>query len=152
MREGAKNPETACGLRQKSPERPKAAACPHPPADSRAKPGSCVPASRLYQRVLTPILTNPADVVSGSRFCGSETHRIISFCHSVGKIFASPLEHVHQFEPQGYGDLQQGLPQGDDPEAGAIRLQLHRQSVMDVEVNLETARQRAGYQGDFCNH
>jgi glycosyltransferase involved in cell wall biosynthesis len=37
-----------------------------------------------YQRVLAPLLAGNADVVYGSRFSGSEAHRILYFWHSLG--------------------------------------------------------------------
>ncbi|MGI9646779.1 MAG: glycosyltransferase family 2 protein [Ilumatobacteraceae bacterium] len=37
-----------------------------------------------YGRVLAPLLAGDADVVYGSRFAGSEAHRILYFWHSVG--------------------------------------------------------------------
>ena len=37
-----------------------------------------------YQRVIAPLLAGNADVVYGSRFSGSEAHRILYFWHSLG--------------------------------------------------------------------
>jgi glycosyltransferase involved in cell wall biosynthesis len=37
-----------------------------------------------YYRLLVPILTNKADVVFGSRFIGSDAHRVLYYWHSVG--------------------------------------------------------------------
>jgi glycosyltransferase involved in cell wall biosynthesis len=37
-----------------------------------------------YSRLLKPILVDNADVVYGSRFIGSESHRVLYFWHSVG--------------------------------------------------------------------
>jgi glycosyltransferase involved in cell wall biosynthesis len=39
---------------------------------------------REYPRLLAPILEGKADVVFGSRFMGSEAHRVLFFWHSVG--------------------------------------------------------------------
>jgi glycosyltransferase involved in cell wall biosynthesis len=39
---------------------------------------------RDYPRLLAPILEGKADVVFGSRFVGSETHRVLYFWHSLG--------------------------------------------------------------------
>lgn len=37
-----------------------------------------------YQQILAPLLAGKADVVFGSRFLGSEAHRVLYFWHSVG--------------------------------------------------------------------
>jgi glycosyltransferase involved in cell wall biosynthesis len=39
---------------------------------------------REYYRLVEPILTNRADVVFGSRFLGSDAHRVLYFWHRVG--------------------------------------------------------------------
>ena len=40
-----------------------------------------------YGKLLKPILENKADVVYGSRFIGSEAHRVLYFWHSLGNRF-----------------------------------------------------------------
>ncbi len=40
-----------------------------------------------YCRLLAPILAGKADVVFGSRFIGSDAHRVLYFWHSVGNSF-----------------------------------------------------------------
>jgi glycosyltransferase involved in cell wall biosynthesis len=40
-----------------------------------------------YPRLIAPILEGRADVVFGSRFVGSEEHRVLYFWHSVGNKF-----------------------------------------------------------------
>lgn len=47
-----------------------------------------------YQKILDPILTNRADVVFGSRFGGSEAHRVLYFWHSVGNRFLTLLSNM----------------------------------------------------------
>jgi glycosyltransferase involved in cell wall biosynthesis len=42
---------------------------------------------REYPKLLAPILEGKADVVYGSRFMGSEAHRVLFFWHSVGNRF-----------------------------------------------------------------
>jgi glycosyltransferase involved in cell wall biosynthesis len=37
-----------------------------------------------FERILAPLLENKADVVYGSRFKGSDAHRVFYFWHSVG--------------------------------------------------------------------
>jgi len=47
-----------------------------------------------YPKLLTPILTGKADVVLGSRFAGSEAHRVVYFWHMVGNRFLTLLSNI----------------------------------------------------------
>ncbi|HEX9701807.1 MAG TPA: glycosyltransferase family 2 protein [Rhodospirillales bacterium] len=47
-----------------------------------------------FPRLLRPILDDHADVVFGSRFIGSEGHRILYFWHSVGNRFLTLLSNM----------------------------------------------------------
>ena len=47
-----------------------------------------------YPKILGPILENRADVVFGSRFGGSEAHRVLYFWHSVGNQFLTLLSNM----------------------------------------------------------
>jgi glycosyltransferase involved in cell wall biosynthesis len=47
-----------------------------------------------YPKILAPILDNRADVVFGSRFRGSEAHRVLYFWHSVGNNFLTLLSNM----------------------------------------------------------
>lgn len=47
-----------------------------------------------YNKLLKPILSGKADVVFGSRFLGSEAHRILFFWHSVGNKFLTLLSNM----------------------------------------------------------
>jgi len=47
-----------------------------------------------YPRILRPILQNHADVVFGSRFIGSEEHRVLYFWHSVGNRILTLLSNM----------------------------------------------------------
>lgn len=47
-----------------------------------------------YPKLLQPILTGKADVVLGSRFAGSEAHRVVYFWHMVGNRFLTLLSNV----------------------------------------------------------
>jgi len=47
-----------------------------------------------YPRMLRPILQNHADVVFGSRFIGSEEHRVLYFWHSIGNTFLTLLSNM----------------------------------------------------------
>ena len=47
-----------------------------------------------YGKLLKPILTGQADVVYGSRFLGSEMHRVLYYWHSVGNYFLTVLSNM----------------------------------------------------------
>ncbi|MDJ0849618.1 MAG: glycosyltransferase family 2 protein [Myxococcota bacterium] len=49
---------------------------------------------RDYARLVTPILDGKADVVFGSRFVGSESHRVLYFWHSLGNRFLTLLSNM----------------------------------------------------------
>lgn len=47
-----------------------------------------------YPRLLAPVLQGKADVVFGSRFLGSEAHRVLYFWHSLGNRFLTTLSNM----------------------------------------------------------
>jgi len=47
-----------------------------------------------YIKLLEPILSGKADVVYGSRFTGSESHRVLYFWHSLGNKFLTFLSNI----------------------------------------------------------
>ncbi len=47
-----------------------------------------------YPKLLKPILDGKADVVYGSRFVGSEAHRVLYFWHMVGNHFLTLLSNM----------------------------------------------------------
>ena len=47
-----------------------------------------------YSKLLNPILEGKADVVYGSRFIGSGSHRVLYFWHSLGNRFLTLLSNV----------------------------------------------------------
>ncbi|MDR1303936.1 MAG: glycosyltransferase family 2 protein [Verrucomicrobiales bacterium] len=47
-----------------------------------------------YTRVIAPIVSGAADVVFGSRFIGSEEHRVLYFWHAIGNKFLSLLSNM----------------------------------------------------------
>src|SRR5580692_1763645 len=47
-----------------------------------------------YYRLLIPILTGKADVVFGSRFIGSDAHRVLFYWHSLGNKFLTTLSNM----------------------------------------------------------
>jgi len=49
---------------------------------------------RDYPRLIAPILEDKADVVFGSRFVGSESHRVLYFWHSLGNRFLTLMSNM----------------------------------------------------------
>jgi len=49
---------------------------------------------REYPKLLAPILAGKADVVYGSRFMGSDAHRVLFFWHYVGNRFLTLLSNM----------------------------------------------------------
>ncbi len=47
-----------------------------------------------YPKLLKPIIDGKADVVFGSRFVGSESHRVLYFWHSLGNKFLTLLSNM----------------------------------------------------------
>jgi len=47
-----------------------------------------------YRKLLKPILNGQADVVYGSRFLGSEAHRVLYYWHSAGNYFLTLLSNM----------------------------------------------------------
>lgn len=47
-----------------------------------------------YGRLLAPLLENKADVVFGSRFKGSDAHRVLYYWHSVGNKFLTLISNM----------------------------------------------------------
>ncbi len=47
-----------------------------------------------YEKILAPILEGKADVVYGSRFVGSEPHRVLYFWHFIGNKFLTLLSNL----------------------------------------------------------
>ena len=49
---------------------------------------------REYQKLADPILQNKADVVFGSRFIGSDAHRVLYYWHRLGNTFLTLLSNI----------------------------------------------------------
>jgi len=47
-----------------------------------------------YEKLLKPLRSNQADVVYGSRFLGSEAHRVLYFWHSIGNYVLTLLSNM----------------------------------------------------------
>lgn len=59
-----------------------------------------------YEKLLRPILDGKADVVYGSRFAGSESHRVLYFWHMVGNKLLTTLSNV--FTNLNLSDMETG--------------------------------------------
>jgi glycosyltransferase involved in cell wall biosynthesis len=60
-----------------------------------------------YPKLLQPILDGRADVVFGSRFVGSEAHRVLYFWHSVGNRLLTLLSNI--FTNLNLTDMESGF-------------------------------------------
>ena len=49
---------------------------------------------KQYPRLIEPILNNQADVVYGSRFIGSEPHRVLYFWHRAGNLLLTLMSNM----------------------------------------------------------
>ena len=47
-----------------------------------------------YNRLVEPILSNKADVVYGSRFLGSDAHRVLYYWHRLGNVFLTTVSNM----------------------------------------------------------
>ena len=47
-----------------------------------------------YSRLLKPLMDGKADVVYGSRFIGSDSHRVLYFWHNLGNKFLTTLSNI----------------------------------------------------------
>ena len=47
-----------------------------------------------YNRLVEPILKNKADVVFGSRFLGSDAHRVLYYWHRLGNVFLTTVSNI----------------------------------------------------------
>jgi len=47
-----------------------------------------------YPRLLKPLMDGKADVVYGSRFIGSDSHRVLYFWHNLGNKFLTTLSNI----------------------------------------------------------
>jgi glycosyltransferase involved in cell wall biosynthesis len=60
-----------------------------------------------YEKLLRPILNGRADVVFGSRFRGSEAHRVLYFWHYLGNLFLTLLSNM--FTNLNLTDMESGF-------------------------------------------
>ena len=84
-----------------------------------------------YPKLLVPILEGKADVVYGSRFIGSETHRVLYFWHSLGNRFLTLLSNM--FTNLNLTDME-------------VCYKVFRRSVLD---RIELTEDRFGFEPEF---
>jgi glycosyltransferase involved in cell wall biosynthesis len=60
-----------------------------------------------YEKLLRPILDGKADVVFGSRFRGSDAHRVLYFWHYLGNLFLTLLSNI--FTNLNLTDMESGF-------------------------------------------
>jgi glycosyltransferase involved in cell wall biosynthesis len=94
---------------------------------------------REYAHVLAPILDGRADVVFGSRFIGSQAHRVLYFWHSIGNRFLTLLSNV--FTNLNLTDMETCYKAFRTEVLGGIHIQENRFGI-EPEITAKVARQR----------
>lgn len=84
-----------------------------------------------YPRLLEPILNGKADVVYGSRFVGSDSHRVLYFWHSLGNKFLTMLSNM--FTNLNLSDME-------------VCYKVFKRSVLD---GIELKEDRFGFEPEF---
>ncbi len=94
---------------------------------------------RDYPRLLAPILEGNADVVYGSRFFGSEPHRVIFFWHFVGNRFLTFFSNM--MTNLNLSDMETGLKAFRKEVLQGIRIESDRFN-FEPEITAKVARHR----------
>ncbi len=84
-----------------------------------------------YPKLIKPILDGKADVVYGSRFIGSESHRVLYFWHSLGNRFLTLLSNL--FTNLNLTDME-------------VCYKVFKRSVLD---NITLSEDRFGFEPEF---
>lgn len=84
-----------------------------------------------YPKLLKPILDGKADVVYGSRFIGSESHRVLYFWHSLANRFLTLLSNI--FTNLNLTDME-------------VCYKVFKRSILD---NIELHEDRFGFEPEF---
>ena len=84
-----------------------------------------------YDKLLKPIVDNKADVVYGSRFVGSEAHRVLYFWHSMGNRFFTFLSNM--FTNLNLTDME-------------VCYKVFKREILD---NIELTEDRFGFEPEF---
>ena len=90
-----------------------------------------------YNKLLHPILDGHADVVYGSRFRGSEPHRVLFFFHTIGNKFLTFLSNI--FTGLNLTDMETGYKMFRADVLKQIRLKENRFG-FEPEVTAKTSR------------
>ena len=93
-----------------------------------------------YRKLLAPILDGKADVVFGSRFIGSEAHRVLYFWHFLGNQFLTLLSNM--FTNLNLTDMESGAKAFRADVIKNIPLTCNRFD-FEPEVTVKLARMRA---------
>jgi glycosyltransferase involved in cell wall biosynthesis len=91
-----------------------------------------------YEKLVRPFLDGKADVVFGSRFRGSEAHRVLYFWHFVGNVFLTLLSNM--FTNLNLTDMESGFKAFKREVIQRIRLEENRFG-FEPEVTAKVARQ-----------
>lgn len=92
-----------------------------------------------YRRLLVPILMGKADVVYGSRFVGSEPHRVLFFWHYLGNRFITLLCNI--FSNLNLTDIETGFKAFKRKALESITLQ-EKGFGFEPEVTIKLAKKR----------
>jgi glycosyltransferase involved in cell wall biosynthesis len=91
-----------------------------------------------YERLIRPIVDGKADVVFGSRFRGSEAHRVLYFWHFVGNLFLTLLSNM--FTNLNLTDMESGFKAFKREVIQRIRLEENRFG-FEPEITAKVAQQ-----------
>ncbi len=92
-----------------------------------------------YKRLLAPIISKHADVVYGSRFIGSNPHRVLLFWHYMGNKFITALCNI--FSNLNLTDIETGFKAFRRETLESIELEENDFGV-EPEITIKLAKQR----------
>jgi glycosyltransferase involved in cell wall biosynthesis len=90
-----------------------------------------------YGKLLQPILMGKADVVYGSRFLGSEAHRVLYYWHMLGNRFLTSLSNM--FTNLNLTDMETGFKMFKREVLGRITIEENRFG-MEPEITAKVAK------------
>ncbi len=93
-----------------------------------------------YPKLIEPIVSGRADVVYGSRFLGSEAHRVLYFWHYVGNRFLTLLSNM--FTNLNLSDMETGYKVFRRELIQSIRIRENRFG-FEPEITARIARKKA---------
>ncbi|MCX8037468.1 MAG: glycosyltransferase family 2 protein [Candidatus Sumerlaeia bacterium] len=93
-----------------------------------------------YPKLIEPIVSGRADVVYGSRFLGSEAHRVLYFWHYVGNRFLTLLSNM--FTNLNLSDMETGYKVFRRQLIQSIRIRENRFG-FEPEITARIARKKA---------